>query len=164
MTVRRDTMHIHLRPLALALALIPVAGSGAPGPEAPSHRIYWYFDPAVESQVERATTIHRLTRDLPEVEWIAVTPLSARVPELPTAALPDLLADPSRPRAVLRWLRDLPAAGSDHLLVERGGAATSSGPGTTALQVMAEAGLSTGPGPSTDVSISTWGKVKDLFQ
>ncbi len=164
MTARRDTMHIHLRPLALALALIPVAGSGASDPEAASHRIYWYFDPAVESQVERATTIHRLTRDLPGVEWIAVTPLSERLAELPAAPLADLLADPSRPRVVLRWLRDLPAAGSDHLLVEYGGAATSSGPGTRALQVMAEAGLSTGPGPSTDVSISTWGKVKDLFQ
>jgi hypothetical protein len=39
MTARRDTMHIHLRPLALALALIPVAGSGAPDPEAATRRL-----------------------------------------------------------------------------------------------------------------------------
>ena len=168
MTARRDSMYVFLRPasLALALALVPPgpASSRASDPEAGLHRLYLYFDPAVESQVQRARAIQRLARDLPDVEWIAVTPLAARVPGLATAALADLLADPSRPPAVRRWLLDRRAGGSDHLLVEHRGAETSSGPGMKAEQVLAEAGLTTGPGPSTDVSVSTWGKVKDLFQ
>ena len=168
MTARRDSRYVLLRPASLALALALVASGPAASrtsaPEAGLHRLYLYFDPAVESQVQRARALHRLARDLPEVEWIAVTPLAARVPGMATATLPDLLADPSRPPAVRRWLLDRQAAGSDHLLVEHRGAETSSGPGTKAAQVLAGAGLTTRPGPSTDVSVSTWGKVKDLFQ
>ena len=165
MKAGHDTMGILPRPAALALLiLLGPAGSRASDPEADVHRVYCYFDPAVESQVERARTIHRLTRDLPEVEWIAVTPFPARVPELTTVALPELLSDPSRPGSVVLWLLDRAAGGSDHLLIERQGAGISSGPGVSAPEVIAGAGLTRGPEPSTDISVTTWGKVKDLFQ
>ena len=80
-----------------------------------------------------------------------------------TVSLADLLSDPSRPRSVDPWLLARRAASGDHLLVERRGV-TFSGPATEALQVFAEAGLRPGLGPSTDVDVTTWGKVKDLFQ
>ena len=97
------------------------------------------------------------------MEWIAVTPSPARVPEMTTVSLAELLSDPALPRSVVPWLLARRAASTDHLLVERRGVAFS-GPGTRALQVFAEAGLIPGPGPSTDVDVTTWGKVKDLFQ
>lgn len=166
MTTGQDTLRLLPVPaLALALLLLGPPGSGASGPEAAGHHLYFLFDPAMAGQVERARTTHRLIRGLPEVEWTAVTSSPARVPGLTTVALQELLSEPSRPGPVAGWLRHRAAAGSDHLLIEHEGSLVSSGPGAEALQVIAAAGWpDIAPGPSTDVSISTWGKVKDLFQ
>lgn len=165
MSVPHGTMRVLVQPaaLALALALLAAQGVDASEPEAAVDRVYCYFDPSAPDQVDRAAGIRALTRGLPGVEWIAVTPFPARVPEMTTVSLGELLSDPTRPRSVVPWLLARRAASSDHLLVERRGM-TFSGPGTKALQVIAEAGLSQGPGPSTDVDVTTWGKVKDLFQ
>ena len=160
MTVRHGR-RILPGPVVLAMILLgPSAAASDPGGAV--HRIYCYFDPSVSDQAGRAASIHRLTRDLPGVEWIAVTPFPARVPEMTTVSLTDLLSDPSTPRSVVPWLRARPA-GADHLLIERRGEIFT-GPGTGAPGVFAEAGLRPGPGPSTDVDVTTWGKVKDLFQ
>lgn len=166
MTSSHDTPRLLPAPaLALALLLLGPPGSRASGPEAAGHHLYFLFNPAMAGQVERARATHRLVRGLPEVEWIAVTPSPARVPGLTTVALQELLSEPSRPGPVVGWLRERAAAGSDHLLIEHEGSLVSSGPGAQALQVIAGAGWpDIVPGPSTDVSISTWGKVKDLFQ
>ena len=166
MTSSHDTLRILPGPaLALALLLLGPPGSRASGPESAGHHCYFYFDPAMAGQVERARTTHRLIRGLPEVEWTAVTPSPARVPGLTTVALQELLSESSRPGPVAGWLRGRAAAGSDHLLIEHEGSVVSSGPGAEARQVIAGAGWpDIAPGASTDVSISTWGKVKDLFQ
>ena len=162
MTSGHDTLR--LLP-ALALLLLGPPGSKASGPEAAGHHLYFLFNPAMAGQVERARTTHRLVRGLPEVEWIAVTTSPARVPGLTTVALEELLSEPSRPGPVVGWLRERAADGSDHLLIEHEGSLVSTGPGAEALRVIAGAGWpDIAPGPSTDVSISTWGKVKDLFQ
>ena len=161
--MRQDTMRVLVRPAAIALVLLAAQEVDASDPEAAADRIYCYFDPSEQEQVDRAANIRGLTRDLPGVEWIAVTPFPARVPEMTTVSLGELLSDPSRPRSVVSWLLDRRAASSDHLLVERRGV-TFSGPATKASQVFAQAGLGPGPGPSTDVEVTTWGKVKDLFQ
>ena len=159
--MRQETMRVLVRPAALALVLLAAQRVDGSDPEAAVDRVYCYLDPSAEDQVGRAATIRALTRDLPGVEWIAVTPSPARVPEMTTVSLGELLSDPSLPRSVVPWLLDRRAASTDHLLVERRGA-TFSGPATKASQVFAAAGL--GPGPSTDVEVTTWGKVKDLFQ
>ena len=161
--MRHDTMRVLVRPAALALVLLAAQRVDASDPEAAADRVYCYFDPSAEDQVDRAANIRGLTRELPGAEWIAVTPFPARVPEIATVSLGELLSDPSQPRSVVPWLLARRAASTDHLLVERRGV-TFSGPGTKALQVFAEAGLSPGLGPSTDVDVTTWGKVKDLFQ
>ena len=159
-----DTLRI-LPALALALLLLGTPGSRASGSEAGGCRLYFYLNPAMADQVERARSIHRLILDQPAVEWIAVTPAPARVPGLTTVALQELLSEPSRPEPVVRWLRERATAGSDHFLIEHEGSLVSSGPGIQAPGGIAGAGWpGSGPGPSTDVSISTWGKVKDLFQ
>ena len=161
-----DTLRMLPGPaLMLALLFLGPPGPRASGPETAGHHLYFYFDPAMAGQVDRARSLHRLIRDLPEVEWTAVTPAPARVPGLTTVALPELLSEPSGPGPVADWLRERAAADFDHLLIEHEGSVVSSGPGTEALRLIAGAGWpDSGPGPSTDVSISTWGKVKDLFQ
>ena len=149
------------RPVVLALILLGLPAAGAADPAA-GGRIFFYFDPSAGDQVDRAAAIHRLTRDLPGVEWTAVTPFPAPAPGMAAASLAELVSDPSTPRTVIPWLRAR-AAGADHLLIERRGE-TFDGPGTEALAVIEAAGLDPGPGPSTDVDVTTWGKVKDLFQ
>ena len=162
MSMRHDTMRVLVRPAALALVLLAAQRVDASDPEAAADRVYCYFDPSAEAQVDRAANIRGLTRDLPGVEWIAVTPLPARVPQMATVSLEDLLSDASTPRSAVPWLRARPS-GADHLLVQRQGEIFT-GPGTEALEVIAEAGLGPGSGASTDVDVTTWGKVKDLFQ
>ena len=163
MTVRRGDMRALARPAAAALILLGAQWVDASDADGPVHRIYHYFDPSDGGQAGRAAEIHLLTRDLPGVEWTAVTPLPARVPGMAAASLADLLSDPSTPPSVLPWLRARPQAAAGHLLVERRGEIFS-GPAARALEVIAEAGLGPGPGVSTDIDVTTWGKVKDLFQ
>lgn len=162
MKVRHGIMRMLVQPAAVALVLLAAKSVEASEAEAAAARIYCYFDPSVDDQVARAADTRRLTRDLPGVEWIAVTPLPARVPQMATVSLEDLLSDASTPRSVVPWLRARPS-GVDHLLVQRQGEIFT-GPGTEAPEVIAEAGLSPGSGASTDVDVTTWGKVKDLFQ
>lgn len=159
----------HRRGPHLLLALIaalaawpdPVApGQGAARPE---FRVYYAFDPAVPDQLDRAVAARRLTAALPLTEWVGVVPAGrGAVLDPGTVAVDDLL-DPQADTdlEVATWLRQ-PVAADRILVLNRTTGATFAGPGGAAAQITAAAGL--GAGAATDVGITTWGKVKDLFR
>lgn len=153
-----------LAPLA-ALAIWPAhTAAGHENGSAPStFRVYYAFDPAVADQVARAAATARLTAADPAAEWIGAVPGSPVAPSAPgTVGVDALLAAEGRvDPAVARWLR-APAATDRVLVVNRLTGAIAAGAGRDAARIAAAAGL--GAGVATDVSITTWGKVKELFR
>ena len=135
--------------------------------EVVSFRVYYLFDPADPMQLQRADEAHQGTFAEDQVEWFGVRPTSASQVALAPFALADMLAEadhlPQPP--VLDWLKA--AAGQeesgDRILVENTVTGrTYAGVGTDMQDVIAAAGLAAAV--STDVGVTTWGKVKELFR
>ena len=142
----------------------PGAGRGE---EVVSYRVYYLFDPADPMQLQRADEAYQGTFAEDQVEWFGVRPTSSSQVALAPFALADMLAEADHlpPPPVLDWLQA--AAGQeesgDRILVENTVTGrTYTGVGTDMQDVIAAAGLAAAV--STDVGVTTWGKVKELFR
>ena len=160
----RDTaLRRHLQPMLLVISLAaPLATLADPGLEAATHRVLYSFDPSSPEQVARAHDLFQVTDRLSGIEWYAVSDR----PSLPleTQTLERLLSDPTLSPRANAWLRAVEEEdGRDQILIEDLRSDQSfHGPGAQARTLFAAAGL--GDGARTDVGITTWGKVKDLFR
>jgi hypothetical protein len=162
--------HYTFRPLLLLAALVALpADSHAADPGAEqdvAYRVYYLFDPTDPGQLRRAEAVHRGTLVGHEVEWIGVRLTSGTQVAFAPFALADILARADHlSLPVVDWLRAAPRAEgfSDRVLVQNAVTSrTFTGAGTDMQLVAAAAGLSRAV--PTDVGVTTWGKVKELFR
>jgi hypothetical protein len=163
-------LHCTFHPLLLLAALVALPADSYASDSRAEHdvayRVYYLFDPTDPGQLQRAEAVHRGTLVSHEVEWIGVRLTSVTQVAFAPFALADILAraDHLSP-PVADWLRagDRAEEFSDRVLVQNAVTSrTFTGAGSDMRHVAAAAGL--GPAVRTDVGVTTWGKVKELFR
>lgn len=165
-----------LHPLLLLAALLVLPADSVSGPrERPSagpaapevtHHLYHMFDPSDTNQLRRAAAWQEANRQPGGVHWIGVHRTdSGPASQMASAVhqLEDLLHAGQLPAAVHAWLVDasaVPEAGDQVLLWSLSHDTVWAGPAAEAVSVMGGLGRSL----PTDVGVTTWGKVKELFR
>ena len=181
-----------LHPLLLLVALFVLPADSTARHVEPdgTYRVYCLFNPLDAGQVQRATALHEATLRWRQVEWVGIRLTAAMSAPIASIALDDMLANVDHlPAAVVRWLEipDEPNSLGDRVLLEdtvthrtytgagldlRDMAAAILGPvipalGSQALGSQALGNQALGNqalGNRTDVAVTTWGKVKELFR
>ena len=151
--------------IALALGLAaPVAGAGSG--EFPVYQLFYLFDPDVKEQLRRALVLERATAEIDGIELLGI--VNSR--DMGSAALNRLdfqilsvgyflQQDQFAAEAAQDWFRS--GERGSLLLVKETGAGAISLAGDDFEATIHR--LSASPLISTEVDVTTWGKVKDLF-
>ena len=131
-----------------------------------AYRIYYLFDPADDAELHRAAAVHRTTLDRTDVEWVGIRRTATLSVPFAPMALDDMLANVDHlPASVVRWLEYIGGVDrtTDQVLLEDTSTRrTFAGAGAELREISNTAGL--GDGIRTDVAVTTWGKVKELFR
>ncbi len=170
MIKHRVTFHPLL--LLAALLFLPAYSTAGHVEDDVAFRVYYLFEPADEKQLQRAASAYRATLGRDGVEWIGIRRSTTTAVPFAPLALADLLATTDRlALSVAQWLR---AEGTGHgvsgeldLVEKRTSRRSFTGTGAEIQRLSEAAGLPpmvSGLGARTDVGVTTWGKVKELFR
>lgn len=154
----------------------PVSGSvsgptSVLGAQTSTHVLYHFLDPMNATQVRRAAFLRAAGRQSAGIEWIGVQRSAAdgnrpaAGPDLDLQRLEDVLRSRQIHASLLAGLRRVALSwdGPDQVLLWDPVHHTSwSGAAIDAAQIVAASGL--GRNLQTDVGVTTWGKVKELFR
>ncbi len=164
--MRHNTFLFHPLLLLAALFVLPAYSTTRRVEPEAAYRVYHLFDPGDVAQLQRATAVRETTRKWRLVEWVGIRRTAAGQLPFATIALDDVLAnvDPL-PDSVVGWLQQVGGAHNvaDQVLVEN----TSTrrlfvGTGADVRDLSTVASLERRI--RTDVAVTTWGKVKELFR
>lgn len=157
-------LSLHTLLLLLALVTLPVYSPVySTAKEATvSYRMYYLFDPAEPVELQRATRAHRSSMHTHnDVEWIGIRRTSQLDVSFAPQTLSDMQAVATRfSPAMADWLQAELAG--DQILVEAPDGRVYSSIGAELHRVVDDSGMMAGV--PTDVGVTTWGKVKELFR
>ncbi|HIG16045.1 MAG TPA: hypothetical protein EYQ31_01385 [Candidatus Handelsmanbacteria bacterium] len=158
--------HFTFHPMLLlaALVVLPAYSTAGHIRQDVAYDVYYLFDPADDMQLERATDAYRSMLSRDEVEWIGIRETSASPVSFAPLVLVDLLSAADQlSEPVLQWLHTVSLAeeSQDQILVQNR-LTRHVYAGTDMQRVAAASGLLAGI--RTDVGVTTWGKVKELFR
>jgi hypothetical protein len=147
--------------LLTLLALLP-SGSRA-GHEAPREgwRVTYVFDPADRGQLQRAAAAHAGADGRPDIDWVGIRRSSAPASFAPLK-LTQLPETTGLTPTARDWLREVAASSTQDRVLLESAVGAWEGPGADLPRLALQAGLSADV--ATDVGVTTWGKVKDLFR
>lgn len=165
-SMTHNTFLFHPLLLLAALFVLPAYSTTRHDEPEAAYRVYHLFDPGDVAQLQRATAIRETTRQWRVVEWVGIRRTAAAQLPFATIALDDALANVDRlPDSVVGWLQHAGATDSvaDQVLVEN----TSTrrlfvGTAADVRDLATVASLERRI--RTDVAVTTWGKVKELFR
>lgn len=143
--IRRTFLH----PLLLLALLLVLPAHSTPGELASRPwQVYYQFNPVDRQHQQRIAYLRSLSAGRDDVRVVEMTPEGIDLTDWPTF--------------VTRWL-DEDSSDADRLLVHDGRSGRNwSGAGAEIGTITVASGLR--PAVRTDVGVTTWGKVKDLFR
>lgn len=150
-------LSFHSLLLLLALVVLPVYSTAKEA--AVSYRMYYLFDPAEPVELQRAALAHRRIHARDDIEWIGIRRTSHLDVSFAPRTLSEMQAAELAP-AVADWLQTETAG--DQILVEAPHSKVYSSIGAELYRVVDDSGMMAGV--PTDVGVTTWGKVKELFR
>jgi hypothetical protein len=159
--------------LLTALFVLPADSTARHVGLEPTFRVYCLFNPLDAGELQRTTALHEATLQQKGVEWVGIHRTAAAPVSLASIALDGMLANVDHlSLAVVRWLEDSdePNIPGDRVLLEdtrTHRTFAGAGAGSDLRDIAEAAGLdpvTLGIGISTDVAVTTWGKVKELFR